>query len=136
MQELSPTHQPLISVSKFEFLKKNNTLRFKTRYQHPSPKCVMAASPVFFSVSSGSNSPAQVTPQSFLSFFYYGALVRIGTREYAKAIQLLLVALTCPATCLSAIQVRCFFKSRYVSGWVPSTSLGRYIFFLILTLGS
>ncbi|CAK9062602.1 unnamed protein product [Durusdinium trenchii] len=65
------------------------------------------------SISTGgnsSNSPAQVTPQSFLSFFYYGALVRIGTREYAKAIQLLLVALTCPASCLSAIQADAYKK--------------------------
>jgi len=59
---------------------------------------------------SSSSSPAQVTPQSFLSFFYYGALVRIGTREYGNAIQLLLVALTCPASCLSAIQADAYKK--------------------------
>eukprot|EP00438_Fugacium_kawagutii_P006923 Skav203589 [mRNA] locus=scaffold935:209782:213635:+ [translate_table: standard] len=49
-------------------------------------------------------------PLRFLSFFYYGALVRIGTREYSKAIQLLLVVLTCPATCLSAIQADAYKK--------------------------
>jgi hypothetical protein len=51
-------------------------------------------------------SPNPPKSRGFLSFFYYAALVRIGTREYGKAIQLLLVALTCPASCLSAIQVQ------------------------------
>jgi len=69
--------------------------------------------PIFDITSSStgnSSSPAQVTPQSFLSYFYYGALVRIGTREYLKAIQLLLVVLTCPASCLSAIQADAYKK--------------------------
>lgn len=60
--------------------------------------------------STGNSSPAQLTPQSFLSYFYYGALVRIGTREFLKALQMLLVVLTCPATCLSAIQADAYKK--------------------------
>lgn len=59
---------------------------------------------------SSSSSNGFLTQQGFLSYFYYGALVRIGTREYRKAIQLLLVVLTCPATCLSAIQADAYKK--------------------------
>ncbi|CAE7697011.1 cops3, partial [Symbiodinium pilosum] len=60
--------------------------------------------------STGNSSPAQVTAQSFLSYFYYGALVRIGMRDFPKALQLLLVVLTCPASCLSAIQADAYKK--------------------------
>mmetsp|Transcript_10303 Transcript_10303/g.23229 ORF Transcript_10303/g.23229 Transcript_10303/m.23229 type:complete len:434 (+) Transcript_10303:44-1345(+) len=51
-----------------------------------------------------------MTPQSFLSYFYYGALVRIGLKQYAGALQLLMVVLTCPASCLSAIQADSYKK--------------------------
>jgi len=75
--------------------------------------------PIFDIVNSGNssslNSSHQLTPQSFLSYFYYGALVRIGTREYIKALQLLLVVLTCPASCLSAIQADAYKKYVLVS---------------------
>eukprot|EP00929_Paragymnodinium_shiwhaense_P113572 TRINITY_DN81855_c0_g1_i1.p1 TRINITY_DN81855_c0_g1~~TRINITY_DN81855_c0_g1_i1.p1 ORF type:complete len:431 (-),score=155.91 TRINITY_DN81855_c0_g1_i1:122-1414(-) len=50
------------------------------------------------------------SPALFLSYFYYGAMIRIGMKEYAKALQLLLVALTCPASCLSAIQADAYKK--------------------------
>jgi len=65
--------------------------------------------------SANSGSPGALTPQSFLSYFYYGALVRIGTQEYLKAIQMLLVVLTCPASCLSAIQADAYKKYVLVS---------------------
>eukprot|EP00933_Yihiella_yeosuensis_P027661 TRINITY_DN21563_c0_g1_i1.p1 TRINITY_DN21563_c0_g1~~TRINITY_DN21563_c0_g1_i1.p1 ORF type:complete len:453 (-),score=103.65 TRINITY_DN21563_c0_g1_i1:96-1454(-) len=64
---------------------------------------------------SSSSSSGHMTPQSFLSYFYYGAMVRIGTREYTKALQLLLVCLTCPSTCLSAIQVDAYKKYVLIS---------------------
>mmetsp|Transcript_23598 Transcript_23598/g.42642 ORF Transcript_23598/g.42642 Transcript_23598/m.42642 type:complete len:442 (-) Transcript_23598:74-1399(-) len=65
--------------------------------------------------SNSSASAGQLTPQGFLSYFYYGALVRIGTREYLKAIQMLLVVLTCPTSCLSAIQADAYKKYVLVS---------------------
>eukprot|EP00442_Polarella_glacialis_P027028 CAMPEP_0115148972 /NCGR_PEP_ID=MMETSP0227-20121206/64184_1 /TAXON_ID=89957 /ORGANISM="Polarella glacialis, Strain CCMP 1383" /LENGTH=437 /DNA_ID=CAMNT_0002559093 /DNA_START=46 /DNA_END=1359 /DNA_ORIENTATION=+ len=65
--------------------------------------------------SSSSSSCGLMTPQSFLSYFYYGALVCVGTREYLKALQLLLVTLTCPASCLSAIQADAYKKYVLVS---------------------
>lgn len=37
-------------------------------------------------------------------------MIRIGIREYTKALQLLLVVLTCPASCLSAIQADAYKK--------------------------
>lgn len=57
----------------------------------------------------------QMTPQNFLCYYYYGALIRIGRKEYSQAMQLLLVALTCPASCLSAIQADAYKKFALVS---------------------
>jgi len=77
-----------------------------------------------FDIACGSGTFSQMTPQSFLSYFYYGALIRIGMKEYAKALQSLLVVLTCPASCLSAIQVDAYKKyammSLKVSGECPA----------------
>lgn len=58
---------------------------------------------------------AHVTPQSFLCYFYYGALLRIGMKEFSQAVQLLLVVLTWPASCLSAIQADAYKKYVLVS---------------------
>jgi COP9 signalosome complex subunit 3 len=64
-----------------------------------------------FDISLKSNSNyTQMTPQSFLSYFYYGALIRIGMKDFASAMQLLLVVLTCPSSCLSAIQTDAYKK--------------------------
>merc|ERR1740139_1196558 len=57
----------------------------------------------------------QMTPQIFLCYYYYGALIRIGRKEYPQAMQLLLVALTCPASCLSAIQSDAYKKYALLS---------------------
>merc|ERR1719433_439845 len=56
-----------------------------------------------------------MTPQSFLCYFYYGAMLRVGMKQYHQAVQLLLVVLTCPASCLSAIQVDAYKKYVLVS---------------------
>jgi len=58
---------------------------------------------------------AHVTPESFLCYFYYGALLRIGVREFSKAVQMLLVVLTWPASCLSATQADAYKKYVLVS---------------------
>jgi len=68
-----------------------------------------------FDISLSSNNPTQMTPQSFLCYFYYGALIRIGMKKYSQALQLLLVVLTCPASCLSMIQADGFKKYVLVS---------------------
>jgi len=68
-----------------------------------------------FDISLSSSNCTQMTPQSFLSYFYYGALVRIGMKEFSSAMQLLLVVLTCPATCLSAIQADAYKKFALLS---------------------
>jgi len=68
-----------------------------------------------YDISLTSGNCTQMTSQSFLSYFYYGALVRIGLKEYQSAMQLLLVVLTCPASCLSAIQADAFKKYALVS---------------------
>lgn len=68
-----------------------------------------------FDIALSSNSCTQMTPQCFLCFFYYGALIRIGLKEYSQALQLLLVVLTCPASCLSAIQADAYKKYVLVS---------------------
>jgi COP9 signalosome complex subunit 3 len=68
-----------------------------------------------FDISLSSNNCTQMTPQNFLSYFYYGSLIRIGMKEYNSALQLLLVVLTCPATCLSAIQADAYKKFALLS---------------------
>jgi len=109
LEKLQDTPETLTPVH-MEFLR----VCLKVKVYHIAAHFLDHSAIYDIAVSTGSgnssNSPAQVNPQSFLSFFYYGALVRIGTREYAKAIQLLLVALTCPATCLSAIQADAYKK--------------------------
>lgn len=56
-----------------------------------------------------------LTASEFLCYFYYGALIRIGVKDYVGSIQLLLVVLTCPASCLSAIQADAYKKYVLVS---------------------
>jgi len=77
-----------------------------------------------FDIACGNGNFSQMSPQSFLCYFYYGALIRIGMKQYAKALQLLLVVLTCPASCLSAIQADAYKKyvlvSLKVSGECPA----------------
>jgi len=68
-----------------------------------------------YDISLSSPSCTQMTPQSFLCYFYYGAMVRIGLKQYTQALQLLLVVLTCPASCLSAIQADAYKKYVLVS---------------------
>merc|ERR1719245_1523326 len=51
-----------------------------------------------FDISLSNNNCTQMTPQSFLSYFYYGSLIRIGVKDFSAAMQLLLVVLTCPAS--------------------------------------
>jgi len=68
-----------------------------------------------FDISLSNNNCTQMTPQIFLCYFYYGALIRMGMKEYNQAMQLLLVVLTCPATCLSAIQADAYKKYVLVS---------------------
>jgi COP9 signalosome complex subunit 3 len=81
--------------------------------------------PIFdISPSGGNSTCTQMTAACFLSYFYYGALIRIGMKEYGAALQLLMVALTCPSTCLSAIQADAYKKyvliSLLVNGELPS----------------
>jgi len=68
-----------------------------------------------FDISLSNGNCTQMTPQSFLLYFYYGALIRIGMKDFVSAIQLLLVVLTCPASCLSAIQADAYKKFALVS---------------------
>lgn len=68
-----------------------------------------------FDISLSNNSCTQMNPHSFLTYFYYGALIRIGMKEFASAMRLLLVVLTCPASCLSAIQADAYKKYALVS---------------------
>jgi len=68
-----------------------------------------------FDISLSNGNCTQMTPQSFLLYFYYGALIRIGMKDFVSALQLLLVVLTCPASCLSAIQADAYKKFALVS---------------------
>jgi len=68
-----------------------------------------------FDIDVNGGACAQLTPQSFLCFFFYGALIRIGLKQYVDAMRLLLVVLTCPASCLSAIQADAYKKYVLVS---------------------
>jgi len=67
-----------------------------------------------FDISMSSNC-THMTTQSFLCYFYYGALIRIGMKDCTSAMQLLLVALTCPASFLSAIQTDAYKKYALLS---------------------
>lgn len=68
-----------------------------------------------------------LTAEEFLCYFYYGALIRIGVKDFTGAIQLLLVVLTCPSSCLSAIQADAYKKyvlvSLKVNGELPTLPL-------------
>lgn len=70
--------------------------------------------PIFDICLSATNC-SQLTSQSFLCYYYYGALIRIGMKQYVQALQMLLVVLTCPAQCLSAVQADAFKKYVLVS---------------------
>jgi len=68
-----------------------------------------------FDISLSNSNCTQMTPQCFLLYFYYGALLRIGMKDFSSAMQLLLVVLTCPGTCLSAIQTDAYKKFALLS---------------------
>uniref|UniRef100_A0A7S1WCC4 COP9 signalosome complex subunit 3 n=1 Tax=Alexandrium catenella TaxID=2925 RepID=A0A7S1WCC4_ALECA len=68
-----------------------------------------------YDISVMNNGCNQMTPQSFLCYFYYGAMIRIGMKKFTQALQLLLVVLTCPASCLSMVQADAFKKYVLVS---------------------
>jgi len=63
-----------------------------------------------FDISLTNSNCTHMTAQSFLCYFYYGAVVRISMKNFTSAMRLLLVALTCPASCLSAIQADAYKK--------------------------
>lgn len=114
MQKLQENPETLTPVHS-EFLR----MCLKTKVYHLG---VQLLDQPIFDISSNSgpsgNSSSvvgQLTPQSFLCYFLYGAMIRIGMREYTKALQLLLVVLTCPASCLSAIQADAYKKYVLVS---------------------
>eukprot|EP00928_Gymnodinium_smaydae_P087118 TRINITY_DN71451_c0_g1_i1.p1 TRINITY_DN71451_c0_g1~~TRINITY_DN71451_c0_g1_i1.p1 ORF type:complete len:437 (+),score=94.34 TRINITY_DN71451_c0_g1_i1:157-1467(+) len=72
--------------------------------------------PIFdIAMATGPTVCPQLPVASFLCYFYYGAMIRIGLKEYNQALQLLRVALTCPASCLSAIQADAYKKYVLVS---------------------
>mmetsp|Transcript_18168 Transcript_18168/g.51685 ORF Transcript_18168/g.51685 Transcript_18168/m.51685 type:complete len:684 (-) Transcript_18168:832-2883(-) len=48
--------------------------------------------------------------EDFLLYFYYGAMIHIGLKEYPRAIQFLNLVLCCPGTCVSAIQIDAWKK--------------------------
>lgn len=68
-----------------------------------------------YDIALSSSNCTQMTSQSFLCYFYYGAMIRIGLKEYRNALQMLLVVLTCPGSCLSAIQADAYKKYVLVS---------------------
>lgn len=69
-------------------------------------------------------SKTATTPTDVLLYCYYGALLEIGRRRYARALELLLAALTAPQMVLSAITVACLKKymllSLMATGSVPT----------------
>lgn len=107
MEKLQPNPETLTPVHT-EFLR----VCLKAKAYHLGARVL--DQPIFDIALSG-NSCSQMTPQCFLCYFYYGALIRIGMKQYSQALQLLLVVLTCPATCLSAIQADAFKKYALVS---------------------
>eukprot|EP00932_Pfiesteria_piscicida_P009807 SRR837773.20606.p1 GENE.SRR837773.20606~~SRR837773.20606.p1 ORF type:complete len:448 (-),score=201.00 SRR837773.20606:32-1291(-) len=72
-------------------------------------------SPVYDVEVPPTGSDANSTPQNFLSYFYYGAIVRIGLRQYVEALRLLLVVLTWPAAVASDSQADAYKKYVLVS---------------------
>jgi COP9 signalosome complex subunit 3 len=64
------------------------------------------------------------SPTDVLLYCYYGALLEIGRRRYARALELLLTAVTAPTMVLNAITVACLKKYMLVSllqsGAVPA----------------
>ncbi|KAL4423543.1 hypothetical protein ABPG77_006566 [Micractinium sp. CCAP 211/92] len=55
------------------------------------------------------------TPTDVLLYCYYGALIEIGRRRYAHALDLLLTAITAPTMVLNAITLACLKKFMLVS---------------------
>mmetsp|Transcript_14463 Transcript_14463/g.31738 ORF Transcript_14463/g.31738 Transcript_14463/m.31738 type:complete len:456 (-) Transcript_14463:84-1451(-) len=107
VEKLRPDPETLTSVHA-EYLR----VCLKAKAYHLGAQ--LLTQPIFDTTLSHS-SFAQLTAQSFLCYFYYGALIRIGLKQYVQALQLLLVVLTCPASCLSAIQADAFKKYVLVS---------------------
>lgn len=107
LEKLRPTPETLTPVHA-EFLR----VCLKAKAYHLGARVL--DQPIF-DIACGNGNFSQMSPQSFLCYFYYGALIRIGMKEYAKSLQLLLVVLTCPASCLSAIQADAYKKYVLVS---------------------
>jgi len=51
-----------------------------------------------------------ITPEEYLAFWFYGALIWIGLKEFLKAQNMLLMALICPSQSLSTIQADAYKK--------------------------
>mmetsp|Transcript_13555 Transcript_13555/g.16291 ORF Transcript_13555/g.16291 Transcript_13555/m.16291 type:complete len:394 (+) Transcript_13555:141-1322(+) len=65
-----------------------------------------------------------IVPSDFLLYCYYGALILIGVKEYTKAMELLMHAITAPALSLSAITVAAYKKFVVVSLIANGSVLG------------
>ena len=51
-----------------------------------------------------------VKAQDNLLFHYYSGLIYIGVKQYNKALESFVFALTSPSECLSCIQIECYKK--------------------------
>lgn len=88
-------------------------------------KCYSGAGPALDAdIYSVDPSKTACTPTDVLLYCYYGGLLEIGRRHYARALELLLTALTAPTMVLNAITVACLKKFMLVSlihaGTVPA----------------
>ncbi|CAO3663940.1 unnamed protein product [Umbelopsis ramanniana] len=48
--------------------------------------------------------------ESFLSYYYYGAMIYIGNKKYGRALEFLSLAISAPSQAVSLIQLECFKK--------------------------
>ncbi|KAH8552107.1 hypothetical protein BGW37DRAFT_299307 [Umbelopsis sp. PMI_123] len=51
-----------------------------------------------------------VNIESFLSYYYYGAMIYIGNKRFGRALEFLSVAVSAPSQAVSLIQLECFKK--------------------------
>merc|ERR1719167_339234 len=107
LEKLQPTPETL-TPAHMEFLR----VCLKAKAYHMG---VRILDQPIYDIAVNGNSCGQLNPECFLCYFYYGALIRIGMKQYPEALQSLLVVLTCPASCLSAIQVDAYKKLVLVS---------------------
>jgi len=54
-------------------------------------------------------------PKDFLRYFYYGGMVFVGVKQYAKAVEFFKLGFTTPAVVLSAVMVECYKKYVLIS---------------------